>query len=166
MLRLTSPTMHNCLFFTWKKIVAIIDATFAVAKRKPKKKKIRLLRDSSPWPLRYRCSALPIELTSRQGAGRWINSVVLNPWKDDDEVMNRWKSCIVGGIGNCLCTLAYKHQNWPRCSLEHCGQIQKVCQKIRPSGGKGGVILSKYHKMSLSSIKRNRKTWKQVNITY
>ena len=151
MLRLTSPTMHNCLFFIWKKIIAIIDATFAFAKRKP---------------LRYRCSALPIELTSRQGAGRWINSGVLNPWQDDDEIMNRWKSCIVGGIGNCLCTLAYKHQNWHRCSLGHSGQIQKGWQKNQTFRGKGGVILSKYHKMSLSSIKRKRNTWKQVHNTY
>ena len=29
-----------------------------------KKKKIRPVRDLNPWPLRYRCSALPTELTS------------------------------------------------------------------------------------------------------
>ena len=34
--------------------------------------KKRLVRDSNPWPLRYRCSALPIELTRQLGAGRWI----------------------------------------------------------------------------------------------
>ena len=47
----------------WKKIIAVVDATFAVAKRKPEKK-FRLVRDSDPWPLRYRCSSLPFELTS------------------------------------------------------------------------------------------------------
>ena len=40
-----------------KKIIAVIDTTFEVVKRKPEKK-IRLLRDSNLWPLRYRCSAL------------------------------------------------------------------------------------------------------------
>ena len=38
------------------------------------KKKFRLERDSNPWPLRYRCSALPIKLTSQLGVGRWIGS--------------------------------------------------------------------------------------------
>ena len=30
---------------------------------------IRLERDSNPWPLRYRCTALPTELSSQVGAG-------------------------------------------------------------------------------------------------
>ena len=56
----------------WKKIVTVIDATFAVAKRKPEE--IQACQDSNPWPLWYRCIALPVELTSQLGAGRWINS--------------------------------------------------------------------------------------------
>ena len=32
---------------------------------KKTRKKFRLVRDSSPWPPRYRCSALPIKLTSQ-----------------------------------------------------------------------------------------------------
>ena len=36
------------------------------------KKKFRPIRDLNPWPLRYRCSAPPIELTSQLGAGQWI----------------------------------------------------------------------------------------------
>ena len=55
----------------WRKIIAVIYATYAVSKRKPGKK-IRLVRDSNPCPLRYQCSALPIKVTSQQGAGRWI----------------------------------------------------------------------------------------------
>ena len=35
-----------------------------------KKKNFRLVRDSDPLPLRYRCSALPSELTIQLGAGR------------------------------------------------------------------------------------------------
>ena len=33
------------------------------------KKKVRLVRASNPWSLRYRCSALPIKLTSQLGTG-------------------------------------------------------------------------------------------------
>ena len=40
-------------------------------------KKFRLVRDSNPWPLRYRCSALPIKLTSQLGAGHWTGLVIL-----------------------------------------------------------------------------------------
>ena len=36
-------------------IMAVIYTTFAVAKKKPEKK-FRLVRDSFPWPLRYRCT--------------------------------------------------------------------------------------------------------------
>ena len=49
----------------WKKIVTVIDATFAAAKRKPEE--IQACQDSNPWPL-------PVELTSQLGAGRWISS--------------------------------------------------------------------------------------------
>ena len=38
------------------------------------KKKIGLERDSNPWPLRCRCSALPTELSSQLGAGHIVNS--------------------------------------------------------------------------------------------
>ena len=48
----------------WKMIIRVTHATFAVAKRKTEKK-FRLVRDSHPWPLRDRCSALPIKLTSQ-----------------------------------------------------------------------------------------------------
>ena len=76
----------------WEMIIAVIYATFAVWKRKPDKK-ISLVRDSSPWPLRYRCSALPIKLIKKPSGSRSLNWFVINPWKDDDEVMNVWKSC-------------------------------------------------------------------------
>ena len=39
------------------------------------KKKFRLVPDSYSWALRYRCSALPIKLTSQLGAGHWIGSL-------------------------------------------------------------------------------------------
>ena len=63
--------MHECFFFNkvlniwksymwtaewrikWRMIMAVIYATFAVAKRKPETKKFRQVRDSNPWPLRY-----------------------------------------------------------------------------------------------------------------
>ena len=36
-------------------------------------KKFRPERDSNPWPLRYRCSALPTELSSQLGAGHFAH---------------------------------------------------------------------------------------------
>ena len=35
-------------------------------------KKFRPVRDLNPWPMRYRCSALPTELTSQMGAGYYV----------------------------------------------------------------------------------------------
>ena len=37
-------------------------------------KKFRPQRDSNPWPLRYRCSALPTVLSSHLGAGQYVSS--------------------------------------------------------------------------------------------
>ena len=37
-------------------------------------KKFRLVGDYNPWPLQYRCSALPTEPTSQLGAGHYIGS--------------------------------------------------------------------------------------------
>ena len=37
-------------------------------------KKFRPVRDLNPWPLRYRCSALPTELASQLGAGHDVGS--------------------------------------------------------------------------------------------
>ena len=47
---------------------------FCSCKRK-REKRFRLVHDLNPWPLRYRCSALPIELASQLGAGCWIGSL-------------------------------------------------------------------------------------------
>ena len=44
-------------------------------RKESQKKKFRLVRDSSPWSLQYQCNALPIKLTSQQGADRWIGSL-------------------------------------------------------------------------------------------
>ena len=58
-------------------------------------KKFRLLRDLNPWPLQYRCRALPIKLTSQLGAGHWIGSTCsqmacyLNNWQSAAPVLQR-----------------------------------------------------------------------------
>ena len=39
-----------------------------------KKKKFRPVQDLNQWPLRYRCSAQPTELTSQLGAGHCVGS--------------------------------------------------------------------------------------------
>ena len=41
---------------------------------KEARKKFRPERDLNPRPLRYRCSALPSELTSQLGAGHCVGS--------------------------------------------------------------------------------------------
>ena len=42
--------------------------------KKKARKKFRPVRDLNPWPLWYRCSALPTELTSQLGAGYCVGS--------------------------------------------------------------------------------------------
>ena len=44
----------------WK--IFAVDMQFKQLRKRSLKKKFRLQRDSNPWPLRYRCSALPTEL--------------------------------------------------------------------------------------------------------
>ena len=61
---------HICEeLITWKNIIAVIDATFAIAKRKPEfgLYGIRTLDLCDTG-----AALLPIELTSQLGAGRWI----------------------------------------------------------------------------------------------
>ena len=53
-----------------------------------------LERDSNPWPLRYRCSALPIELPSQLGAGHCVNSLYTRwaPTKLTHAISTLWKA--------------------------------------------------------------------------
>ena len=62
----------------WRMIIAVIYAIFAVAKRKPEKK-FRLVRDSNPSPRLYRCSSLPIKVTSQ--LGQFVEMVSYKPVK-------------------------------------------------------------------------------------
>ena len=50
-------------------------------------KKFRPVRDLNPWPLQYRCSALPIELTSQLEAGHYVGSET-DPWSDKAGALN------------------------------------------------------------------------------
>ena len=60
-----------------KAIFALMNATKTVVKIRPEK--FRLVRDSNPWPLRCRCSALSTELTSHVGAGlQFIDMIFIN----------------------------------------------------------------------------------------
>ena len=54
-------------------------------------KKFRLLSDSNPWPLRYWCSVLT-NWANKPTGNRLLNSFILDQWKDDDKVINIWKS--------------------------------------------------------------------------
>ena len=40
-------------------------------------KKFRPVRDLNPWPLRYRCSVVPTELTSQLGADHYVGSIYI-----------------------------------------------------------------------------------------
>ena len=51
-------------------------------------KKFRIERDSNPWPLRYRCSALPTELSSQLGAGHIV--IAHNIPVDGEECKRIW----------------------------------------------------------------------------
>ena len=51
------------------------------------KKKFRPVRDLNPWPLQYRCSALPVELTSQLEAGHYVGSET-DPWSDKAGALN------------------------------------------------------------------------------
>ena len=54
----------NCDGYRWKwrMIMAVNFRTEAIGMKKPEKKKSGLQRNSSPWPVRYQCDALPTEL--------------------------------------------------------------------------------------------------------
>ena len=73
-----------------KKILAVINATYAVAKRKPEK--IRLLG------IRTLTSAIPVQRSNQlsyQANWELVIKLVRNiPRKDEDEIMNRWNSYI------------------------------------------------------------------------
>ena len=69
-----------------KKILAVINATYAVAKRKPEKKKIRLAG------IRTLTSAIPVQRSNQlsyQANWELVIKLVRNiPGKDEDEIMN------------------------------------------------------------------------------
>ena len=51
-------------------------------------------RNFCSWPLWYRCSALT-NWANKPTGSRSLNWFVLNPWKEDDGVMNTWKSFMI-----------------------------------------------------------------------
>ena len=90
----------------WRKIIAVVYATYACSCEKKAWKQIQAVNVDHASPIKnsvfYRIrtlltsalsvgSALPIKLTSQLGVGRW-SWFVINPWKDNDEIMNIWKS--------------------------------------------------------------------------
>ena len=83
---------------SWK--IFAVDTQFKQL-RKRSLKKFRLQRDSNPWPLRYRCSALPTELWSHncweqvnfsgsimplrviQHYSDWVCTAVMSKWRHE-----------------------------------------------------------------------------------
>ena len=74
----------------WRMIIAVIYATFRVAKRKPEK------NPGLYGILEPLTSAIAVQRSTNETnlptRGRSLNWLVINPWKDDDEVLNIWKS--------------------------------------------------------------------------
>ena len=70
----------------WRMIIAVNFPVWAIANKKPEKKS-GLIRDSNPWPPRYRCDALPnwkincddhSSLSSTSAVQIWIISYILH----------------------------------------------------------------------------------------
>ena len=66
-------------------------------------KKFRPKRESNPWPLRHRCSALPTELSSHLGAGHKVSSYytrrlwqmniwISHIWTAEKDIKTSWSS--------------------------------------------------------------------------
>ena len=84
---------------SWK--IFAVDTQFKQLQKRSLKKKFRLQRDSNPWPLRYRCSALPTELWSHncweqvnfsgsimplrviQHYSDWVCTAVMSKWRHE-----------------------------------------------------------------------------------
>ena len=104
-------------------------------------KKFRLQRDSNPWPLRYRCSALPTELWSHncweqvnfsgsimplrviQHYSDWVCTAVMSKWRHERS------SRLIRNLSNC------EREAWKKFSfsygfiaqlVEHCTGIAEV----------------------------------------
>ena len=98
---------------SWK--IFAVDTQFKQLRKRSlkKKKKFRLQRDSNPWPLRYRCSALPTELWSNncweqvnfsgsimplrviQHYSDWVCTAVMSKWRHERS------SRLIRNLSNC-----------------------------------------------------------------
>ena len=99
-------------------IIAVMYATFAVAKRKPGKKKNQACIGFEPLP-----SAMPVQRSTswanKPTVSRSLNWFVINPWKDDDEVMNTAISRKVVGK-NMNATIPKGHMGYDQHALLCC----------------------------------------------
>ena len=68
-------TWENKIIITWRKIIEVIYATYAAAKRKPEENS-GLYRIQSLDLCNTSAALKPIKLTSQLGAGHWIGSAV------------------------------------------------------------------------------------------
>ena len=96
---------------SWK--IFAVDTQFKQLRKRSLKKKFRLQRDSNPWPLRYRCSALPTELWSHncweqvnfsgsimplrviQHHSDWVCTAVISKWRHERS------SRLIRNLSNC-----------------------------------------------------------------
>ena len=141
----------------WMKIIAVKYATFAVAKRKPEKKN-QACAGFEPLT-----SEIPVQRSTKSAnkptGSRSLNWVLINPWKDDDEVMNIWKSVYVNcGVKNymnedfrsyirnfCSC----EKEAWKKLSLSSCLQSSTDFLRI---GKKAWIRRTSQHETCLLRV--------------
>ena len=132
--------------------MAVIDATFCSCEKKAWKKKITLVRDSNPWPLQCRCSTLT-NWANKPTGSRSLNWFIINPWKDDDEVMNIWKSYTAiprNAVGKSARDNPERHCGWFRV-LFFSQKFERIGRK-----GHGNVFARKATKVgSTATVIRN-----------
>ena len=123
-IKLKNNLTYHTLFTKskWRMIIAVIFSNLSNWKEKPEKKS-RLPGDSNPWPLRYRCDALPTELWSHTLRARsiyWVH-ISREKWNDVKYIWNN--SYIWTAVVNWpLLTIESPVAQW----LEHPTRSQRV----------------------------------------
>ena len=145
-------------------------------------KKFRLQRDSNPWPLRYRCSALPTELWSHncweqvnfsgsimplrviQHYSDWVCTAVMSKWRHERS------SRLIRNLSNCVreawkkFRLQRDSNPWPlryRCSALPTELWSHNCwEQVNFSGSIMPLRVVQW----LSRLTRDQETWVQVPV--
>ena len=129
-------------------IIAVIYTTFAVAKRK-REQKFRLVRDSNPSPRQYRCSDLPIKLTSQ--LGHLVELISYKPvkgwWWSNEYIKIIYVNC---GVKN--------YERWSSQLYTPLSQLRKDSLKKIDSGFEP-LTSSSFHGLITNAFQRPAPSW-------